>query len=43
MSLEQNHRIQNGDIIVVATDGLLDNMDERQIVNLVAGQKDRDV
>ena len=29
------HQIQNNDIVIVGTDGLFDNVDEKQIVDMV--------
>ena len=29
------HQIQNNDIVIVGTDGLFDNIDEKQIVDMV--------
>jgi serine/threonine protein phosphatase PrpC len=28
-----NHKVQNGDMIVMASDGLWDNMDDNQIIS----------
>jgi len=32
LALEFEHKVENNDIIVVGTDGLFDNIDEKQII-----------
>jgi serine/threonine protein phosphatase PrpC len=36
MAINTEHQTQHDDIVVIASDGLFDNMDENQIIDVIA-------